>query len=179
MTNNNVYLSRFLSAGVLVFLFATLGPAQQPGSVHPDAGTPELYMSFFFFAEDFAKWTNARVEAADGAHKSSVLKSSAKYVGVAPADFAKLQDVVTQVTSQLRAVSEEAHAYVQSATSGGGPIDHAVLAAFHERRVAIITAGVEQMKATLSPASWQGLDRYINNRHRQHVTISAPGRVVQ
>jgi hypothetical protein len=174
-----------------ILLFATMTVAQQQaaGRAQPTQGSPEpraeqqrkrahpaldsqaLYTSFFFFVEDFAKWTDARVEAATPGDKARVLNSSARLFGITAADFAQLRIIATQSTAGLRAVGEQAHAYVESA-KGNRSVNHAALADFHNQRVQIVQSGVDQLKTSLSPAGWQALHRYINNQHRQHVFLS-------
>jgi len=173
--NTAYQLKRIAHGCLMLSLLAGLAAAQQTDKTHPNQDSPELYLSFFFFHEDFAKWSDERVAAAAPADKARVLNSSAKHLGIAPADFAKLQEITSQVVADLRGVGDEARAFVES-SKGKGPPDRARLIAFDNRRKAIIQAGVAQMKKSLSPASWEGLSSYVNNQHRQHVHISPPGR---
>jgi hypothetical protein len=101
-------------AGIVFCLFSTVALAQQTGPIHPGQDAPEVYLSFFFFHEDFARWTEARVSA-DPSRKAQIINSSAKYLGIAPGDFATLETITGQITRQLRALSDEAHSYVQAA----------------------------------------------------------------
>ncbi len=146
---------------------------QQPNRAHPAQDSPELYTSFFFFVEDFGKWTDARVAAADPSDKTRISNSRARLLGIPAGDFAQLQIISTQVAAQLRTASSDSQSYVESARRTGS-VDRAVLANFHSRRGQIVQSGAEQLKTSLSPAGWQALHRYINNQHRQHVFASTP-----
>jgi hypothetical protein len=144
---------------------------QQPKRAHPAPDSHALYTSFFFFVEDFAKWTDARVEAANPGDKARIQSSSAKLFGITAADFAQLKIIANQSTASLRAVGEQAHAYVES-TKGDRSLNRAALASFHSQREQIVQSGVDQLKTSLSPSGWEALHRYINNRQRQHVFVS-------
>jgi hypothetical protein len=143
----------------------------QPNRAHPAPDSHALYTSFFFFVEDFAKWTDARVEAANPGDQARILNSSAKLFGITAADFAQLKIIANQSTANLRAVGDQAHAYVES-VKGDRSVNHAVLASFHNQREQIVQSGVDQLKTSLSPSGWEALHRYINNQHRQHVFLS-------
>ena len=170
-------LKRIIRLGIAVAMIGGASSAQNgSSSKHPDQDSPDLYRSFFFFHEDFGKWTDARISAeTDSVRRDKILESSAKYLGIVPSEFTALEAVTSKVVGDMRAISDEAHAYVVSLKSKGIPADRKVLAAFEARRLAAVTAGVAQMKNGLSPESWQGLYGYINNQHRQHVNVSSSG----
>jgi hypothetical protein len=132
---------------------------------------PNCICPFFFFHEDFGKWTEARIAAAPS-RKNQIVSSSAKYLGIAPSEFAALETITGGVASELRALSDEAHIYVQSSLKAKGDVDHKKLVSYAARRNAIIQSGIAKMKNALSPESWQSLYSYINNQHRQHVSVN-------
>lgn len=145
--------------------------AQQTVRNHPAPDSTALYTSFFFFHEDFAKWTAARI-AADPAHRDRLIASSAHYLGVTPTDFSILETITAQVSRELRDVGNEAHDYVEAASKDREGFDRTALAGYNDRRAAIIEAGVHRMESALSPDGWKALHSYINNRHRNHVNVT-------
>jgi hypothetical protein len=157
-----------------ILLCSSVALAQQTPAVHPAQDAPELYLSFFFFHEDFAKWTEARIAANPG-KRGQFLNSSAKQIGISPDEFSALETISSDITASLRVIGDEAHQYVQSTVKAKGDIDHKVLVQFDSRRQAVIQDGINRMKNTLSTQGWQGLYSYINNQHRQHVNVVSPG----
>ena len=61
--NSAYQLKRIARGCLMLWLLAGLAAAQQTDKTHPNQDSPELYLSFFFFHEDFAKWTDERVAA--------------------------------------------------------------------------------------------------------------------
>lgn len=169
--------TRSLTQGLLIpvaLLCSCVAMSQQPTATHPAQDAPELYLSFFFFHEDFAKWTEARMAANPG-KRGQLLNSSAKHLGISPDEFSALETISSGITASLRVIGGEAHQYVQSTVKAKRDIDHKALAQFDSRRRAVIQDGIDRMKNTLSPQGWQGLYSYINNQHRQHVNVASPG----
>ena len=167
-------LKQFFGCTLAIILVTFPVFAQQNTGTHPAKDSTELYLSFFFFLEDFEKWTGARVSA-EPARKDQMVNSSAKHLGIAPSEFAALESVTTKVTSQLRALSDEAQSYIQS-HKGKGDVDHNALSAYNARRKGLVQSGIEQMKNSLSAGSWQALSSYVNNEHRQQITVNPPKR---
>jgi hypothetical protein len=122
----------------------------------------------------FANWTKTRI-LADPQHETQILNSSARFLGVAPTEFATLEAVTVETTARLRTVHTEARAFIAASSKTSATIDHTALAAFENRRRVIVQDGVDQIRRSLSTKSWQGLLGYINDRHRLHVTVSPPG----
>jgi hypothetical protein len=160
-------------AALIIWSLVTLAPAQQTTSTHPALDASDLYLSFFFFHEDFAKWTESRVTA-NPSKETQFLNSSAKFLGISPSEFRTLEAITSQTTASLRALSAEAQTAIQAILKSKKTLDPATLAAYDARRQALIQTGIDQMKATLSPQSWQGLSSYINNQHRQNVKYGSP-----
>jgi hypothetical protein len=165
---------RTLGVASLALLLASVAFGQQPTAAHPAQEAPELYLSFFFFHENFAKWTEDRI-AAYPAQRARILASSSKFIGISTDEFDALEAITKQVTSNLRALGDEAHQNVSVTAGTKAGVDRKKLADFNVRRLAIIQDGINAMTQTLSPQSWQGLHGYINNQHRQHVTAVAHG----
>jgi hypothetical protein len=165
---------RMLGVASVALLLASVAFGQQPTAAHPAQEAPELYLSFFFFHENFAKWTEDRI-AARPDQRGRILASSSKFIGISADEFGALEAITKQVTSSLRALGDEARQYVSSAAGTKVGADRKKLADFNARRLAIVQDGVNTMTQTLSAQSWQGLYGYINNQHRQHVTAVAQG----
>lgn len=160
----------WLTRTTAALFLASVALAQPPRTTNPNQDSIEVYTSFFFFHDNFAKWTEERV-AANPSRRAQLVGSSARFLGIAPDEFSKLESITATVTRQLRAVSEEAHEYVAAAAQESAGIDPAKLISFNERRGVIVDAGVARMRNSLSSNSWHGLHAYINERHRQHVNI--------
>ena len=165
-------LRRTTGRVLIVSVLAAKGFAQQITATHPAPDASELYLSFFFFHEDFAKWTESRVTA-NPAREAQFLNSSAKFLGISPREFRTLETITNHTTANLRALSLEAQAAIQATLKSKKTLDSATLNAYDARRKAVIQTGIDQMKATLSPQSWQGLSGYINNQHRNNVSYVA------
>jgi hypothetical protein len=165
-------LKLFFGCTLAIILVTLPVFAQQNAGMHPAKDSPELYLSFFFFLEDFQKWTGARVSA-EPVRKDQIVNSSAKHLGISPSEFSGVEAVTSKVTAQLRALNDEAHSYVQS-KKGKGDVDYKALAAYNARRNALIQSGIEQIKNSLSAGSWQSLSSYVNNEHRQQITVNPP-----
>jgi hypothetical protein len=72
--------------GVLTLLFFSVTLlSQRPERIHPPENSHELYLLFFSFQENFAVWTQDRI-LADPDHRTRILASSSKYLGVTNAD---------------------------------------------------------------------------------------------
>src|SRR5437016_10855736 len=104
---------RMLGVVSIALLLASVDFGQQPAPAHPAQDAPELYLSFFFFHENFAKWTEDRI-AAHPDRRGQILASSSKFVGISADEFAALA-ITKQVTSSLLALGDEARQYVTSA----------------------------------------------------------------
>jgi hypothetical protein len=172
--NKSRWLTAMSRTGFALCLLISPAIAQEQSRVHPAKESHELYLSFFLFHEDFANWTKTRI-LADPQHETQILNSSARFLGVAPAEFTTLEAVTVETTARLRTVHTEARAFIAASSKTSATIDHTALAAFENRRRVIVQDGVDQIRRSLSTKSWQGLLGYINDRHRLHVTVSPPG----
>ena len=135
---------------VVLLLVCTPLIAWQPVAVHPSPDSTELYISFFFFQEEFARWTAERI-ASEPSHKEQYIKSAARYLGIAPAEFETLETIAAEVATQMRSVGVEARSYVQSSARTAAGVDDSILTSYGGRREVIIKAGVARMRQRFHP----------------------------
>ena len=159
----------FMIGAVLSFVMTIAG--QQIEERHPDPDSHDLYISFFFFSENFAKWTTERMTA-EPSRKTQILNSSVKYLGIQPTEFPAFQGIISDTCQRLRLVGEEANSFVQARKATQTDVDGSMLMDFQNRRKLIIQAAVGNLKQSLSQLSWQRVAEYVNGEHRKHVSIS-------
>ena len=81
------------------------------------------------------------------------------------------------VLKDLAKVETDLHNFISQSNSPNKTPDPALLREYQVQRNLTILSGVLKLKRTLSPASWSGLDAYINTQHRLRMQqISAPAK---
>ena len=165
---------RLVLIAIALCLFVGQGYPQQP-ALNPSPDTLDLYASFFHFHDDFSRWTDNRA-AINAPDTSKFLQGVATYLHVTVVDLPKIAVITHAAVASLKSLNAETRAYVDKVLANRQVADKPTLYRFEARRQQIIQSAINQLKQSLSPASWNGLHSYINEEHRRNtrIFVSAP-----
>jgi len=141
-------------AAALLLLALTVGAAAQGTA----AVTPQEFygfaLSYRALTSEIAKRRAAKAESADGLESAALA-----HYRVSREQFGQLAAVIGPMFARLRAVDEEAQAYVEK--TGSGRPDVLVLSSLYAKRVAVLADACESAKRALPPGVWLSLSSYI------------------
>lgn len=162
------WVPMFVAQSVAVTLCLAQTPSTLPSGVNPPPDDPEVYYSFFYFHDDFSGWLDRRI-ATSPARAPKLRQGAARLFGVQESELPRISSATRPVAASLRALSVELQAYVdQTRAKDQGP-DRAVFRQFETRRQQIISSGIDQLRAALTPEGWTALHAYINGQYRRSV----------
>ena len=145
--------------------------AQQAGIAAIPPDDPEVYFGFFSLQQAIQK----DISAAKGASAGAALeRAAARHFNVSESDFAILGRVSNSTLGGLSTLAHEAKAYVAQERAAGQTPDPGKLAAFRERRLALLREGAGGLRRSVSPAGWGALQSYISDRYRSHIVRTEP-----
>ena len=140
-------------AGVLI--------AQPP----PATVDPNVYMGFFHFHHGLNTWLDAKKAKEHG--RADVLDAgTAKLLKIDKAELNKLRTISDRVVADLEKTEDDAQALIQAAKDKKKNPDASALQQLALQRQAIVLTAIGDLKSTLSAASWQGLQSYIENEYK-------------
>jgi hypothetical protein len=134
-----------------------------PAPLAPDS--PELFMAFFQFHDDFNQWADQR-KAASALATQTLDGNIAKHFKVDVADLPKMRGVTTSVMANFRNIDKSIADHLNARAKFEQLGDPVVLQLFLKQRQQAALDGQTQLQRVLSSASWAGLHDYINNTMR-------------
>jgi len=170
-------LCRLIPISLVVALLLQSAAAQSSiATAVPRSGDPEVYASFFYFHDDFAKWIEERTKA-DNTHGMKLTQTAGALQKIQVTELPTVTTVSREVIKDLAKVQADRRKFVDQSKTQKKTPDPSTLREYQLQRNLIILSGVLKLRRTLSPASWAGLDSYINTQHRLRIhQISAPSK---
>jgi hypothetical protein len=129
----------------------------------PDS--PELFLAFFQFQDDFGRWMDDR-KASDAFAAQTLDAAAARELNLDPGDLGKLRAATQTVMADLKKIDKDYEAYANSRAKLEMFPEPAVLDQFAARRKQAGLDGIARLQKMLSAESWGALRDYVNNVHR-------------
>ena len=146
---------------LLALLLSGLLLSQPP----PTTVDPNVYMGFFHFHHGLNAWLDAKKAKAPG--RADVLDTgTAKLLKIDKGELNKLRTISDRVVADLEKTEDDAQALIQAAKDKKKNPDASALQQLALQRQAIILTAIDNLKSSLSAASWQGLQSYIENEYK-------------
>jgi len=155
------------AASILVPVFAQ-GTQRTTGLLPPDS--PELYHTFLHFHEGLSVVLEDR-KAQDPVVGAKVAKGVARDYGISVEDLDKVTAVAHSLATSLTSWQSDVKLRADQARAKGERPDAAEMQRLAESRRQLIEAARQRLSSDLSAESWAALHAYINNVHRQNVTV--------
>lgn len=131
---------------------------------------PYLYQSFLHFHDGLSAVLQEK-RAKDPVLGARVERGVARDYGIKLEDLQKVTDTAHALTADLASWQSEVKSQVEQARSKNERADPETMRMLYEKRRQLVEAARQRLSTDLSPESWAALHAYINNVHRQHVTV--------
>ena len=163
-----------LPAGAILVL-PLLVPAAQPGPPLP-ADDLRLYQLFFGFHDGLSAAVQSK-KTQDAAAGVKMETAVAQLLKVDKAELGKLNGIAHALVAGLDNWQRDLKTYLDQSQSQQHAPDPAKLREFDQKKQQLVSSAVQQLSASLSASSWNGLRSYINNEYRLHTSTyqSIPG----
>ena len=146
---------------LLALLLCGLLLSQPP----PATVDPNVYMGFFHFHHGLNTWLDGKKAKEHG--RADVLDAgTAKLLKMDKAELNKLRIISDRVVADLEKTEDDAQALIQAAKDKKKNPDASALQQLALKRQAIVLTAIGDLKSTLSAASWQGFQSYIENEYK-------------
>jgi hypothetical protein len=158
-----------LVAGWLLVPLFGQGPTERKTNLlPPDA--PELYRAFLHFHDELSAVVQER-KTLDPLVGAKVEKGIARDYGISVDDLGKVTAVAHSLVADLTSWKSDVKSRVEEAHSKGERPAPESMRQLRDRRQQLIETARQRLSTDLSAGSWAALRAYINNVHRQHVTV--------
>jgi hypothetical protein len=155
-----------IAVAALVVSAAVLA-AQSPGQ-HPPPDDPGLIDGFLRF-HMWLVGANEQGNSTNAQSAESREQEAAALYKIDRASVATVTSVVRAVLVELNGLAVEEDAYLEPFMQERRLPDVARLVKFRDRRVAVLRSALKGMRASLSPAAYQCVTRYMNEEYRKSV----------
>ena len=135
----------------------SLGPADR-----------ELFHAFFRLQGTIADDVDRTLQS-DENGATQIRNEASALFGISSAEFDSVTKAGRSMRSNLDAATRVEMVYMESQKRKGLEPNLAQMKRFAEKRIAIVDSAVEQLKTSLSPAGWRGLEAYICTTLRSKV----------
>jgi len=138
----------------------------------PTPGDPEVFGLFLRYHDRLTRDIESSRSKDPQAARLLHHRMAASF-GVSALDFSTINTVYSAMKSQFDALDAEAALYTNQGRRRDP--DFAVLQEFETRRQKILADGLKKLQMSISPASWKGLQAYVDGEYRKGVRRSSVG----
>jgi hypothetical protein len=152
--------------GIAAFFLIRLSAQQK---LPPD--DPRLYLMFFDFHNSLMLAVeNKKAKDPEGGARTE--KAVAQVLKVQLSELQKVTDTAHAFVGDRAKWQNDLKSYVDATRARNQEPDTVMLAQFGQQRQELIANAVQQLRTGLSPAGWTGLQSYINNEYRRHISVA-------
>lgn len=164
---NSIYRCGALCVLAMVAPLAAQVPS---GSTFLPPDDPMLYAAFFAFEADLGQMLEQK-RAIDPQNGPRNERWMAKTLRVQQTELGVVHEISWRLVGELADWQEQLKVYVEKARADGGTVDPKAMNQFDQLRRGLIESAVQTLAAKLSPGSWEGIRKYVNDEHRMHTKV--------